>query len=174
MTDTPKILEAWFTLMAEAMRGTGEAQEAFKVLSRMSGNSPQSMSDWMAKFMPGVAAATPETQPELLESWLEEWQRVMGVVPRARYLALLEKYDILQQHFEKAEQTIKTLQALVNNKGTQEVEAKKVLDMWGTMLEDTLKMQTEWMQNWTEERKEGGPATDEPAVDDEPPTPPKP
>lgn len=167
MTNNPKILEAWFTLMAEAMRGTREAQDAFKMLSQMSGNSPQGLGDWMTKFMPGAISAAPDTRPEMFESWLEEWQRVMGVVPRSRYLALLEKQDVLQRRLEKAEQTIKTLQSMLGSKGHSDAEAKKVVDMWGTMLEDTLKMQSEWMKNWTEAKPEPSPTEpDSPAEED--------
>ena len=149
MTTNPKVLEAWFTLMAEAMRGTQEAQEAFKALSNMPGG-PESMGDWMAKFMPGAMSSASGSQPEAFETWLTEWQRIMGVVPRSRYLALLEKCDMLQGRLEKAEAMITTLKSMLNNKDHQEAEAKKVLDTWGTMLEDTLKMQSEWMRNWTE------------------------
>ncbi|MEZ4582837.1 MAG: hypothetical protein R3A10_14575 [Caldilineaceae bacterium] len=33
----PKAMEAWFTLMAEAMRGAQQAQQAFDAYARMTG-----------------------------------------------------------------------------------------------------------------------------------------
>ena len=50
---------------------------------------------------------------------------------------------------EKAEATIEKLRKLLEGKGEQPDEAKQVLDTWSTMLNETLKTQTEWMRAWT-------------------------
>jgi len=155
----PKLMQAWFTLMAEAMKGTEEAQEAFQTLSNMSGD-PEEMSRWMAKFMPGAAASAGNLQPEAFEEWMEESWRMMGVVPRPRYLELLEKCDTLQRKLDKAEETIQNLRAKLDSKGQQEVDAQKMADLWGTMMQDTLNAQTEWMRTWTEANKPATPADD--------------
>jgi DNA repair ATPase RecN len=141
----PKMMEAWFTLMAEAMRGTKEAQEAFQYLPKMSTNS-EDLSHWLQKFMP---VAGSNLQPEAFEEQLEEWWRMMGVVPRARYMELLEKNDQLQRRLEKAEETIQKLRKMMEKQGPQAEEAQQVLDTWNTMLQETLKTQTEWMRAWT-------------------------
>lgn len=163
----PKALEAWFTLVTEAMRGTEEAQEALKSLSKMSANSEE-LSHWLTRFMPGLSpAAVP--QPQVFENWLEEWWRAMGVVPRTRYLDLLERCDRLQRRLEKAEETIQKLQTLLDSKGQPEDEARQVLDAWSRMLEETLKTQTEWMRAWTaaNEQKSVGPDDPGSAADDD-------
>lgn len=141
----PKMMEAWFTLMAEAMRGTKEAEEAFQSLPKMSANS-EDLGHWLHKFMP---LAAPNFQPEAFEGQLEEWWQMMGVVPRARYLELLDKNDKLQRRLEKAEETIQKLRKMTKKQGPQAEEAKQVLDSWNTMLQETLKTQTEWMRAWT-------------------------
>ena len=143
----PKLMEAWFNLMVEATKGTKDAQEAFRSLSKIS-DSPEEMSRWLAQFMPAAMASGVPAQPEAFEEWLEESWRMMGVVPRSRYLDLLEKYDILQRKLEKAEETIQRLRASLDNTDEQAADTQKVMDMWGGILEDTLKAQTELMQAW--------------------------
>ena len=147
----PKVMEAWFTLMTEAMRGREQAQAAFKAVPT---GDAEAWQKWMSKFMPGVA---PDFSADGFEDQLAEWYRLMGVVPRARYLEALEKSDILQRRLEKAEATIEKLRAMVEGKGETTDEAKQVLDTWSTMLNETLKTQTEWMRAWTETE---GPASD--------------
>lgn len=159
---SPKALEAWFTLMAEAVRGTAEAQEAFKTLTEAS-TKPEELQRWQARFMP-LAGAT--NKPEAFEEWLEEWWRMMGVVPRSRYLDLLERYENIRLRLEKAEETIRSLRAMIGQ--GQEQEAQKLVNLWETMLQESLKAQAEWMRAWDtaannqEEKKdppESGPAT---------------
>ena len=145
----PTVMEAWFTLMAEAMKGTKESQEAFQRLSKISGD-PEEMSRWMAQFMPAAAASASNLQPDAFEEWMEESWRLMGVVPRARYLDSLEKCDMLQRKLDKAEETIQNLRARLDNKDQQEVDAQKMADIWGTMMQETLNAQTEWMRTWAE------------------------
>jgi len=140
-------MEAWFTLMAEAMRGTKEAQEAFQSLSKAT-LDPADLNRWLGAFMPALAASPASPRPEMLEEWLEEWWRMIGVVPRARYLELLEKHDALTRQLEKAQETIRNMQGTLDHKGQQEQYAKNVLDLWNTMLDETLKTQAEWMKAW--------------------------
>jgi hypothetical protein len=140
---SPKAMETWLILMAEAMRGTAEAQEAFKSLTTAS-SSPEELKQWLARFMPfaGTTAAT----PELFEDWLEEWWKAMGVVPRSRYLELLERYEILRTRLEKADETIHKLRAMLGK--DHEQDAQKILNLWDTMLQESLKAQAEWMRTW--------------------------
>lgn len=140
---SPKALEAWFTLMAEAVRGTAEAQEAFKALTEAS-TKPEELQRWQARFMPLAGAAA--NKPEAFEEWLEEWWRMMGVVPRSRYLDLLERYENLRLRLEKAEETIRSLRAMIGQ--GQEQEAQKLVNLWETMLQESLKAQAEWMRAW--------------------------
>ena len=139
----PKAMEAWFTLMAEAMRGVQQAQQAFDAYARMSG-APEEWQTWLATYMPGVAAPPPAS----MEAWVEEWQKMLGVVPRQQYVALLAKNAELQRRLEQAEATIGALQALVSGGEAQAEAAKQVMDTWSKMLDETLKTQSEWMKRW--------------------------
>ena len=56
--------------MAEATRGTAEAQEAFQSLSEMSA-TPEALNQWVAQFMPGAASSI-KFQPESFEEQLEK------------------------------------------------------------------------------------------------------
>ena len=148
---TPKAMEAWFTLMTEAMRGKQTSEEALNGLTKMP-TTPEEWQRWMTQFAPHLTATT--ATPEAFESWLENWHRTMGVVPRSRYLELLEKYDALQRKLEKAEETIETLRSMLDSKEQHQQEAKKVADMWGTMMQETAKAQSEWMRTWTTSKKD--------------------
>ena len=139
---TPKAMQAWFTLMAEA----NKAPDAFKNWPKMPA-SPEEWQKWMLQFAPNTTAA-PNT-PEMFEAWLNNWHQAMGVVPRARYLELLEKHDQQQRKLEKAEETIQALRTMLESKEQYQEEAKKTLDMWGTMMEETTKAQGDWMRAWT-------------------------
>ncbi|RMF02860.1 MAG: hypothetical protein D6768_07190 [Chloroflexi bacterium] len=143
---TPQALEAWYRLMAEAMRGTAEAQEALKKFAEMSA-TPEGMNRWMAQFMPG---ATPPTgfQPEQFEEQLESWWRMMGAVPRSRYLELLERCDSLERKLKKAEETIAGLREKLGAQGRQQEDAQQAFGLWGAMVEESLKAQAEWMKAW--------------------------
>ena len=138
-------MEAWFTLMAEAARGVQGAQAALQSLSKVS--KPADLSRWMLTFMPGLASSAGPQPAEIFEQWLEEWWRMIGVVPRARYLELLEKHDALRRQLEKAQQTIRNMQETLDRKG-QESYAKNVLGTWNAMLDETLKAQVEWLKAW--------------------------
>jgi len=140
----PKVMESWFALMAEAMRGATTAQEAFKMFPQ-SPNQTEDMQRWLNRFMtPGVTMTTPSD----FNQWYEDWCRMMGVVPRARYVDLLERYEILRTRLEEAEDKIRYLQSTLGMKG-QEEEAKKLLDLWGSTIEKTLQAQNDWMRAWT-------------------------
>ena len=74
---------------------------------------------------------------------------MMGVVPRYRYLELLERYELLRQRLEEAEKKIKMMRTSILGSKVPEQEAQKVLDVWEGMLKDTMKLQADWMQAWT-------------------------
>ncbi len=139
---TPKMMEAWFNLMSEAMRGSSDAQQIMKNLSSTTNVSEETLR-MMTRFMP---PGMMPMQPEMMNDWLEEWWRMMGVVPRHRYLELLERYELLRSRLEESEKTSRRLQSMLGEK--RQEEAQKVLDFWGNTLEETLKSQSEWMQMW--------------------------
>ncbi len=142
ITLTPKLLEAWFNLMSEAMRGSADAQHLMKTLSSSTTASEETMRMMMRFMPPGMVPL----QPEAFTEWIEEWWRMMGVVPRHRYLELLERYELLRTRLEESERTSRRLQSMIGEK--RQEEAQKVLDLWGSTLEETLKAQSEWMRAW--------------------------
>ncbi len=139
---TPKIMEAWFSLLTDAMRGSSDAQQLIKMLSSTSTVSDETMRMMMRFMPPGMTSM----QPEAMTEWLEEWWRMMGVVPRHRYLELLERYEVLRSRLEESERTSRRLQSMLGEK--RQEEAQKVLDLWGSTLEETLKTQSDWMRLW--------------------------
>lgn len=152
----PKAMEAWFTLMAEAMRGAQQAQQAFDAYAQMSGAGDE-WQKWLAMYMPAAAAPTPEA----MEAWVTEWQKMLGVVPRQQYLDLLEKHAELQRRLEEAQATITALRALLSGRDAQDGAAKQVMDTWSTMLQETLKTQAEWMQQWNTQLSDEQPVSNE-------------
>jgi predicted DNA-binding protein (UPF0251 family) len=135
----PKLMENWFKLMAEAMRGTRDAQEALQSLP--STNNPAELTAWMMRWMPAGTA----NAPDAFREWLEDWYKMMGVVPRSRYLEALERCDQLRVRLEEAEATIKRLQP---TPGANLDEAQKAMDAWQSTMQATLKAQSEWMQRF--------------------------
>lgn len=144
MATTPNITEQWLRLMSEAMRGAADAQEAIRALGEMP-TTPDQLTRWFGRFGLGAPSAAPDT----FQDWLEESWRMMGVVPRYRYLELLERYELLRQRLEEAEKKIQKMRTSVLMDKVPEQEAQKVLDLWEGMLQDTLKVQADWMRAWT-------------------------
>jgi len=151
-------MEFWLRLMSDAMRGAADAQKAIRLLGEMP-MTPDQLTRWMAQFMPVAAAQT--SKPEMLGDWLEDTWRMMGVVPRYRYLELLERCELLRRRLEQAEKTIQKMRKATSGGKMPEQEVQQVLDMWEGMLQETLSMQAEWMRGWT--------STDRPAEKGEEP-----
>jgi hypothetical protein len=145
MAENQNVIELWLRLMSDAMRGAADAQQAMRSLGEMP-MTPDQLTRWMAQFMPVAAAQT--SKPEMLGDWLEETWRMMGVVPRYRYLELLERCELLRSRLEKAEKTIQKMRKATSGSKMPEQEAQRILNMWEGMLQDTLSMQAEWMRAW--------------------------
>ncbi|MGH7822108.1 MAG: hypothetical protein ACREQ9_20285 [Candidatus Binatia bacterium] len=138
-----RITEIWFRLLADAARGTREAQETIRSFTEAA-LDPQTLARRIARLLPaGVSAPTPET----IGDWIEGFWATTGVVPRARYLELLERYEALRSRLEEAEVTIGKLRRLLGEKG-HEGDAQKVLDLWAGAVGETLRAQAEWMRGW--------------------------
>jgi hypothetical protein len=141
-----KIMETWMNLVTEAMRGNGDARETVRTITGSS-MRPDEMLRLMTRFMP---AGTVPFQAEALNEWLEEYWRMMGVVPRYRYLDLLERYEQLRLRVEEFE---KSRQLPMMSAGQPE-EAQKVFGLWSSMMEETMKAQQEMMKAWTPKNSE--------------------
>jgi hypothetical protein len=152
--DFDSSLGAWFQLMAQAMQGTQEAQKAFANISQ----SPEAIANiqkWLALFAPGMEMPTAVSQPEVMTEWLETWQKTMGVVPRIRYLELLEKADALERRVRELEEINRQLRAMLEGREQQEESTQKVAELWGQMVENSLKTQAAWMEAWADNEGPG-------------------
>jgi hypothetical protein len=138
-----KAAETWFRLLAEAARGTREARETLRSIAE-GGLAPQKLADNIARLLP---AGVPRPSAETINQWMEGVWSTTGVVPRSRYLELLERYEALRARLEEAEVTIGRLKRLLSEQG-HESDAQKVLDILGSAVGETLKAQAEWMRSW--------------------------
>lgn len=146
--------EMWLHLMSDAMRGTADAKKAVRSLGEVP-TSPDHLSRWMTQFMPGTSFSS---GPDAMGEWLEDSWRMMGVVPRYRYLELLERHEILRTRLEKAEREISKLRKTTFASDVPKQEAQRVLDFWENMLQETIQMQSGWIRSWTDDdtSRQGG------------------
>jgi hypothetical protein len=131
--------------MAEAAKGTSEAQ---KYMEQFAEDDPR---EWLARWMKqqDMAGAPPDPD-DMPEEWLEQWYRMMGVVPRSRYLKLLERHEKLRQELEEARAKIDRMRG-ESGSGASSKSADEMMDMWTSALDETLKAQSEWMQSFMEQ-----------------------
>src|SRR5262245_64207663 len=99
----PVFIEAWLRLVTETMQGGARAQETFRCLAE-AWKSQEELNKWMQRFLP-VRSET--SRPEEVREWIEDWWKVMGVVPRSRYLELLERSEVMRARLEGAEEAIR-------------------------------------------------------------------
>ncbi len=161
-----KGLQALLGMMSEAVRGSAEAKKAFDALTKRPG-SAQDVLAWIRRFVP--MGGNP-LRPELLGQQIEDAARVLGFVPRSRYVDLLEQNEILRHKLADAEQAAQRLQAMVAT-GGNEGTAKKLLDGISATVDGTLKIQAELFRSITDifTKPEVKPATEaKPAEDAKP------
>jgi hypothetical protein len=142
------MMEVWLNLMNEAMHGGGEARDVMRSITGTS-LTPDQMLRIMTRFMP---AGVGTVQAKAFNESLEEYWRMMGVVPRYRYLDLLERYEQLRLRLEENEKASRQLPMM---SAGQPEEAQKVFGLWSSMMEETLKAQQELMKSWTPQNAEG-------------------
>ncbi len=140
-----RIMEAWLSMMTEAVRGNTDARAAVQAMT-MAPMRPDEMLRLMTTFMPpGIAPV----QAEVFNDWLEEYWKAMGVVPRYRYLELLERYERARERVEELERFTRSRTQLSSSlERTGNDSAERVLSMWGKVMEDSMKMQQEMLKTW--------------------------
>jgi hypothetical protein len=150
----PRFMEAWFRLVAEAARGTATAQETLSSLAQAS--TPEEFARRMAQVMPGAPGAYDERSAARL--W-EEWWRMMGFMPRTRYLELLEENDTLRRQLREAELTIERLRSAGQSQQKRQQQVQKSAEQiqqatqaWENMFQQMLGAQSHWMQSWAEQK----------------------
>lgn len=159
------IVRAWSRLMATAVRDTTELQQALQ-------NREEKMhpAEWLARWMrqndlPGA----PSDPDDLSDEWLEQWYRMMGVVPRSRYLRLLERHEKLRDELEAATRRIERLRN--RSDAPPQEAANEALRYWQQTLEDTLEAQSQWLASMHPPRGDTADTDDDAAgPDDEDPS----
>jgi hypothetical protein len=125
-----RFFDAWLRLVQEALRGSGAAQQLLSALAQ----SPEQRRQWAAGAL-GPGAGN-------VDEWLEQWYRMMGVVPRARYLELQDRYEQLRQRIEDMERQMSVLRATP----ADPTAMQRLMDSWNTMLSQMTALQTNWLQ----------------------------
>lgn len=161
----PDLIEAWYRFLAEAARETSNVEAFFDSYAK--GQQP---AEWVARWMKqhGDADAPPKPE-EVPDEWLNQWYKMMGVVPRARYLKLLERHEKLRQDLEAARKKIEQLGGSFEST-EQQAAAEQIMNLWTDTLDKTVEAQSEWMRAFTEassEEAESGGNEDDDAAPDE-------
>jgi hypothetical protein len=142
----PKLLESWLRLTADALRGTEEARKALEALGA-NPLTPEALAAWARAWMPREAAGAPGAGD--IQALVEEYWKTLGVVPRQRYLELLERCEELKSRLQEAEKTVKNLRELLAARGRSQ-EAEGAIGDWEELTRKALQTQAEWAQSWTE------------------------
>ena len=130
------IFEFWQTMMRQAAQHPEWWQQTTKAMPEGMMPKPEWVQQWMAA---GASALSPEA-----EQHLEDWYRMMGVVPRQRYLELLEKYDALNRKWEAAEATLRKLQEN-KAKDVAEETSQNLMETLKAAADSTMAMQSFWL-----------------------------
>lgn len=137
---------AWIDFSTAAMKGAEEARKAMQGMATGT-SSPESLSQWMARWFPEGASRTEEVI-EVLDTW---W-KTLGVVPRQLHEEVLEQNRVLQDRLQEAESTIYRLRRLLAEstaKSAQE-QAEVLLTEWETTTRDVLDAQADLARRWSE------------------------
>lgn len=143
----PKLMEAWYRLMAEAVRAGGNVSAQ---MPKGDGPPAEWLATWMREHdLPGA----PPSPDEVSDDWLEQWYQMMGVVPRQRYLKALERNEELRQKLDDAHRRIERLGGAAAASQNQEKAAEEMFNYWKQSMEDTLNAQKRWMQSLGQDPK---------------------
>lgn len=145
----PKLLEAWLRLTADALKGTEDARKALETLG-VTPPSPEALSRWAGAWLPRYAERREPPAGGDLQEIAEQWWKALGVVPRHRYLELLERYEELRARLEDAEKTIRNLRDLLTRRGGDAEAGGAMLDQWEETTRKVLQAQSEWTKSWAE------------------------
>lgn len=142
-------LRLWLRLLTETMQGG--RLNIFRCFA-MPWPSHELLNAWLECGLPRAEIS----RPDMVRVSIEHWWQLMGVVPRAVYLELLERKEVLATRLEEAEATIQQLRSTIGTKG-QEAQGNETLtvwetamNLWQTAIQTTLKAQNEWLLTWTD------------------------
>jgi hypothetical protein len=139
----PKLLEAYFRFMAEAMKQQGQAKDFFEAFQKAT--SPEAWATFLQKAAPDIQGM-PDMSMAGFQSLSESYWRALGFVPRLQYDELETKYLELKEKLEVAEREAERLKSLLS--GEQQERAKEAIDAWTEAIQGTLEAQTKWWSSW--------------------------
>ncbi len=142
---TPNVfMEAWLRMITEAARGSTDALDTMRLMTATP-ITPEDMLRLMRRFMP-TGSSMPMT-PDGLTSTMEEYWGMLGVVPRYRYLEVLERNEQLRRRLDDAERKLNQMRQLSGAREQTTEEAQKMLTLWSSMMAETVRMQNEWVRS---------------------------
>jgi len=140
-------LELWGNLLIQAAKGQQQKEELNRLVNR-SAKGFEEQNALFRKFY-GLDDAN-DKRPADTEAWekavsdfqtsLKQYLNLMGVVPRAEHLLLVEKYENLKKKAADLEETVEHLRMLLNVKSMAQGDAAKGF-------QDLIKKQTDQFQD---------------------------
>ncbi len=142
---TPNVfMEAWLRMITEAARGSTDALDTMRLMTATP-ITPEDMLRLMRRFMP--TGSSMSMTPDGLISTMEEYWAMLGVVPRYRYLEVLERNEQLRRRLDDAERKLNQMRQLSGAREQTTEEAQKMLTLWSSMMAETVRMQNEWVRS---------------------------
>ncbi len=142
---TPNVfIEAWLRMITEGARGSADALDTMRLLTSTP-ITPEDMLRLMRRFMP-TGTSIPMTA-DGLTSTMEEYWSMLGVVPRYRYLEVLERNEQLRRRLDEAERRLNQMRQISGAREQTTEEAQKMLTLWSSMMAETVRMQNEWVRS---------------------------
>ncbi|MBI5440454.1 MAG: hypothetical protein HY900_04500 [Deltaproteobacteria bacterium] len=142
-----KFWEQWVTLAAEALRGGEQARQALEALGSAP-LTPQAVNAWIARWLPSARGLHhTDSAPEFIQR-MEEWWKAYGLIPRARYLALLREHEELKAKVDELHETVRNLRELLAAPGAAgDAETTKTWEDLGSRLAEA---QAQWTRAWVD------------------------
>lgn len=146
-----RIWKAWLAFTEQARDGAEEMRRQWELIAG-GGAGPEAIARWLAQWMPKESGMSPGDLSRELAEAVERWWEAAGMVPRAKYDAVLRQNERLRQRLEEAEAKISELRRRANaeaaEKNREETEA--MLDQWQAGTREILDAQAEWTRQWVE------------------------
>ncbi|MEM9997581.1 MAG: hypothetical protein AAF809_07755 [Bacteroidota bacterium] len=139
MSDALNPFDAWQRLVAE---GAGEAAKAWVEIAR--------------------GAALPSAGEDADEPATEQWYRAIGMVPRQRYLDLLDRTEQLRRKLEDAEARLERLHQSNASAAEATEVASEMMASWQDAMRETFQAQAAWMKAFEPSDTEDAPPTSSP------------
>lgn len=131
-----------FELWLKQIQRASEDPEWWQWMLGTKHDADTSAKEWLNRWK---SILTGTGNPAEIQKVQDDWFRMMGVVPRQRYLDLLEKCDALQRQLETTEHALKAATAAMSPESEKGSKAQMV-DAWQQMATQTLALQQAWLK----------------------------